>query len=188
MLVPKIKPLDGLQGLTNFLLSSSKVFIPIDEPLVGIQVPLVLREACSRVTSFFIQWRHWDPFIIKNIKFLAVFDHFIILVAPSDHVDIPVFELIMGSERSPPLRNRLQILNLVGQQMELKNISHWLDAIGLIVLIYVTWNDNNSVIWNIDSPAIFQRLIQFVGILVIDVLRRSEAPFHVWLRSALAVS
>ena len=56
------------------------------------------------------------------------------LIATSDDVNIPVFKIIMGRKGSSPLRYWLQVLDLVGQEMELENICDWLEAAEIVVI------------------------------------------------------
>lgn len=178
MLVPKIKHLDGSEGLTDLSFWPGEPLGLVNEPLESVEIPLILREECSRVAPFLVQWRHWDPFVIKNVKFFTFFHHLILFVATAHNVDVPVLELIVGREGGSWLGNGLQVLNLVCQKMILEDIVDWS---WWITVIYTSRNYDYSVIWDVDSPSVFQRLVQFVTFLVIGVLRNCKVPFWVCL-------
>jgi len=187
VLVLKVESLNSFQGLTDFLFCTAEVLIPIDESLECVQISLVLRDECTRVASLFVHGWQWNPLVVEYIEFLTVSHHFIIFVASSNHVNKSVLEFIVSCKRGSTFRNGLQILDLVGQEVELENIGDGL-YIGLrVVVVNVPWDDNNSVIWHVDGSSIFQRLVQLELLLIIGVGWSDKVPFGVWLRAVLAI-
>ena len=87
----------------------------VDKTLESIQVPPIASYHGARVASLVIHRWQISPFVVKDIEFLTISNHLLRLITASDHIDKPVFEIVVCSERSPPGLYRLQVFNLVGE-------------------------------------------------------------------------
>ena len=119
-----------------------------------------------------VHWRHRLPFVIVDIKFFAILYRLSGWITPTDHVNVPVFEIVVSGKGWPCLADGLEIFNLIGEKMKLKYICDWL----CLMIYFHPWNDYDSVVRNVNCSSKLQRLVKFVHLLVIFVRRGQEAP------------
>lgn len=111
MLILEIKSLNRVKCdtllETGLLVSYSFVF----EALECVEVAAILADQGAWVATLHIKRWHDNPFLVVNIKLLAIFNHEAFSVATADNVNEAVAEVIVSRERRSPVRNVWHSLN-----------------------------------------------------------------------------
>lgn len=159
-------------------------FYRVDEALKCVQVSLIIWNHRSWITPAVNHTRHRHPFIIENVKFFAIINHHLSLIASTHNIYESIFEIVMSSERCPTDGYWLKLLDFVGKQMILKYVC---DCLRTYLIHIIAWDYHDPVIRHIDGPSVLEWLIQLELLLITLVLRLLKLPFEAWLGAGLCV-
>jgi len=169
----QIKPFDGIQRLT---LSGSKLVELVDKSLEGVEVPFVARNIRSRIATFEIHRGHWMPSLVVDVVLFAVFYHELTLVGSTQDVDELVFKIIVGGEGCSTSGNGREFLDRHGGKMELEDVTNRTRLRGIYV---ASRDDDNLIVWNVNSTSKLQLLVETALFHIVDVPRGQAPPLLV---------
>ena len=153
----------------------------MQEALKHVQVSLILTDDASWISSFVVHWRNNFPAVLKDIEHLTLCYHFSTIVLPTDYVNVSVTKIVMSSEATSSPGDAGQSFNCVVEQVELKDIADYivmLCGVPIIMLFgdFWSWDDDHSIVWNINCSAEGQSFVQSLTLNILHVRRMKCFP------------
>ena len=108
--------LNSSKDIMNILVES------VDEALESIQIPFILRNDRTRISSGLVHRGKYFPLFTVQIEPFAVCDHPILCIAATNDVDVSVFELVVSCKTGPSDVDIPLLFNLSGLKIELENV------------------------------------------------------------------
>ena len=178
VLVPEVNPLNRGDNLAEPLpkrVVNLVVLITrnVHKSLKDVKVSSIRCNHGPWISSCVIHRWHGCPFVVENIEFFAICDHFFWWITATDHVDKTVFKIVVSGKRRSTYFYGLKFLDLIGQEVKLKYVCDWL---GLIFLHVIPWNDNDPIVRGVDCSSILQLLVQLIMLLISSVWWLQLAP------------
>ena len=173
MFIPKVKTLDSVKCLT--LLEAKRILwacTGVFKALEGVKVASIVWNESPRVSTLTIQWWHLYPFLVQNIKFLAVCHHFFMIIAASDNIDEAISEVVVSCERCPSESNIGHLFDCLSVQMEHERVIDWT----LSSIHIVTWDYKQFVVRDVNGASEFQLFVQTFAHHIILIFRLEELP------------
>jgi hypothetical protein len=94
--VPKVKPLDGLEGFRLALAKGVIWLNGVNKSLKCVKVAFVIRNDGTWVSPNMVHARHCGPFVVQYVEFLTVVNHLVGVITTTNDIYESVFKVIVG--------------------------------------------------------------------------------------------